>query len=129
MPEQEQTRIRQSTGFDRLHQLEESLPSGEQIITMAYHAFPFGAAVITTSRFIVVIDDGGTKITPYSEVASFSVIEGKNKMLGGFTQTTLITRFHNGTSHTGRFGVKGPWAVEVARQLLAAQERYSISGG
>lgn len=127
MPQKERTRIERSTGFDRLRQLEQDLPEGEEIQIIAFHAFPFGTAVITSQRFIIVIDDGGTKITPYSDVTSFSLIEGKKKLLGGHTSTMLVTRFRNrNESHTGHIGNDGPWGIRAGKALLAAQERYSI---
>jgi hypothetical protein len=126
MPAKESGILPRST-VDRLRQMEPDLPEGEEIRLIAYHGFPFGVAAITSSRLIIVLNDGGTKITPYSEVSSFALVEGKKKLLGGYSQTMLMTRFRNqNESHTGYLGHDGQWGIRAGRELLAAQERYSV---
>jgi hypothetical protein len=54
----------------------------EELLICARSGFPFGTLAVTLTRLIVFLQDGGVEVTPYSDVASFSLIEGKRRFLG-----------------------------------------------
>jgi hypothetical protein len=99
----------------------------EEILIFARCAFPFGTLVVTPTRIIILLQDGGADVTKYSDVASFSVIEGRKKLLGGYSETIFNTQMRDGTRFTGQsVGADGPWGNRTAQEIVAAHETYSI---
>jgi hypothetical protein len=102
-------------------------PKERAILTFARCHFPFGTLVVTPRRIVILLQDGGVDVTRYADVASFSVIEGRKKLLGGYSETMFNTQLRNGTRYSGQgIGTDGPWAIRTAQAMLAAHEAYSL---
>jgi hypothetical protein len=100
----------------------------EELLICARSGFPFGTLAVTLTRLIVFLQDGGVEVTPYSDVASFSLIEGKKKILGGYSHTFLNTRMRNGGNFSGQIlGVDGPWAIRTGKAILAAHQDFTLN--
>jgi hypothetical protein len=100
---------------------------GEDVLALTRSAFPFGTLFVTPTRLIVALQDGGVDIVRYEDVRSFSVIEGKKKLIGGYSETTLSTSFKDGQSTVGQGLDNGEWAVRTARTILAAHKKYALN--
>jgi hypothetical protein len=101
----------------------------EEVVGATRCGFPFGTMIVTPTRLIIVLQDGGIDVTNYSDVASFSLIEGKRKLLGGYSHTFLNTQMRNGQRFTGQTLDGGPWAIHTGRTILSAHENYSLKNG
>jgi hypothetical protein len=109
------------------HVLELATQIGEdEILMFARSAFPFGTLVVTSDRLIVKLQDGGVKVTPYSDVASFSAFGAKRKLIGGYSETLLNTYFHSGAEHVGQQLGDGWWGIEAGNSILAAHEAFVL---
>jgi hypothetical protein len=76
MPAKESGRLPRST-VDRLRQMEPDLPEGEDIRIVAFHAFPFGVAAITSSRLIIVLDEGAPRSLHTQKSAVSPCLKGR----------------------------------------------------
>ncbi|GAA2629008.1 hypothetical protein [Paractinoplanes durhamensis] len=122
MPPKERSRIPEG----RILELEREL-GDETVITFTRCHFPFGTLVVTASRIIILLQDGGVDVTRFADIASFSLIEGRKKILGGHSETIFCTQMRDGTRFTGQsVGTDGQWGIHAARQMLAAHETYSL---
>ena len=66
-------------------------------------------------------------MTQFADVASFSLIEGRKKLFGGYSETVFNTQMRNGTRYTGQsVGTDGQWGIRAARTMIAAHETYSL---
>jgi hypothetical protein len=116
---------RASVDENRLRVLERELHDEDVVIVARCH-FPFGTLVVTSKRLIILLQDGGVDVTRFSDVASFSLIEGTKKLLGGYTETVFNTQLRNGTRYTGQgIGTDGAWGIRAGRAILAAHEAYA----
>ncbi|MGW4943148.1 hypothetical protein ACWEOZ_16375 [Actinoplanes sp. NPDC004185] len=122
MPPKERSTIME----DRVIQLEREL-GDEEILTFTRCHFPFGTLVVTPDRIIILLQDGGVDVTQFADVASFSLIEGRKKLFGGYSETVFNTQMRNGTRYTGQsVGTDGQWGIRAARTMIAAHETYSL---
>jgi len=119
---------RQILDGGRLLELERDLLPNESILFICRSSFPFGTLVVTPQRLIVLLQDGGADVTPFADVASFDLIEGTRKLLGGYSPTFLNTQLRNGVRVSGQGLSGGPWAIRCGRIIIAAHERYVIHG-
>src|SRR5664279_1128459 len=119
---------RQMMDRGRLLELERDLLPNESILFICRSSFPFGTLVVTPQRLIVLLQDGGADVTPFADVASFDLIEGTRKLLGGYSPTFLNTQLRNGVRVSGQGLSGGPWAIRCGRIIIAAHERYVIHG-
>lgn len=122
MPAKERARCDE----DRLLKLERDI-AGEDILICCRSGFPFGTLVVTPGRLIVLLQDGGIDVTSFSDVASFSLIEGSKKVFGGYSHTMLNTQLRNGQEVTGQvLGSEAPWAIKCGRTIIAAHESHAL---
>jgi hypothetical protein len=83
--------------------------------------------VVTPNRIIILLQDGGVDVTQFADIASFSLIEGRKKLFGGYSETIFNTQMRNGTRHTGQsVETDGQWGIRAARTMIAAHETYSL---
>ena len=99
----------------------------EDVLAMTRSGFPFGTLYVTPTRLIVDLQDGGVDIVRYEDVRSFSLIEGKKKLIGGYSETMLATSLKNGQGNVGQVLDGGEWAVRTGRTILAAHKKYSLN--
>jgi hypothetical protein len=105
----------------------------EDVLAMTRSSFPFGTLYVTPTRLIIELDDGGVDIVRYEDVRSFSLIEGKKKLIGGYSETLLATSLNNGQGTVGQGqgqgqGLQGgEWAVRTGRTILAAHKKYVLN--
>lgn len=101
----------------------------EDVLAMTRSSFPFGTLYVTPTRLIVELDEGGVDIVRYEDVRAFSLIEGKKKLIGGYSETMIDTSLKNGQRTVGQVqGLQGgEWAVRTGRAILAAHTKYSLN--
>jgi|tagenome__1003787_1003787.scaffolds.fasta_scaffold20801504_2 hypothetical protein len=106
--------------------LAQQLP-GEEFIMFTRCGFPFGTMVVTPTRLIVDLQDGGVEVTEFADVWSFELLEGGKKALGGYSETFLISTMKNGTRFSKRTLDGGLWGIQTGRAILEAHEQYALS--
>jgi hypothetical protein len=99
----------------------------EDVLALTRSSFPFGTLFVTPTRLIVELQDGGVDIVRYEDVRSFSLIEGKKKLIGGYSETMLGTSLKDGQSNVGQGLDGGEWAVQTGRTILAAHKKYALN--
>jgi hypothetical protein len=122
MPEKERTML----NSDRSSV--EQLGRSEDLLAATRSGFPFGTLVVTPTRLVVYLQDGGVEVTKYADVSSFDLIEGTKKLLGKYSDTMLNTRFRNGTHRTGQVLGRegGDWPNYVGRVIIAAHQQHTL---
>jgi len=109
------------------HHLEVAEDLEEDVLALTRSSFPFGTLFVTPTRLIVDLQDGGVDIVRYEDVRSFSLIEGKKKLIGGYSETMLGTLFKDGQNKVGQGLDGGEWAVRTGRTILAAHKKYALN--
>jgi hypothetical protein len=128
MPSKERSSI--ETG--RAEALEIDLGTDEPIVAMARSSFRFGTMVVTPRRLVVLLQDGGSQVINYSDIARLEVVEGAKKLLGLGSRgdTTLIVHYRSGTERDAILvGRDGDWGLQVSREIVQRHELYVIKNG
>lgn len=122
MPAQERSTIAE----DRVLELERELGDEEILIFARCHS-PIGTLVITPTRIINLLQDGGVDVTSFADVASLTVIQGRKKLFGGHAGTTFSTELRDGTKHKGQIGTDGTWGARTGEEMGAAYRTFAMA--